>query len=174
MDTDTITEPSNACRCEVEVARTETRTYSVAPRDGGGWSAWTAALTRLLTRMATGPAHCVVITQEPNQRYVQLMLGHGHAHLEASSNTYLEGDFRLGETEKQTLATLGFEHPGTLGDDRELPENWWSDHDVADPVWIAQTVTTALLGVMGFDERWPVAIAVFGADSPCEACFWEA
>jgi len=27
---------------------------------------------------------------------------------------------------------------------------------------------------MGFDERRPVSIDVFGADSPCEACFWEA
>ena len=174
MDTDTITQPADTCRCAVEVTRTETRTYSVAPRDGGGWSAWTAALTRLLTRLATGPAHCVVVTQEPNQRYVQLMLGHGHAHLEASSNAYLEGDFRLGESEEQMLTTLGFEHPDTLGDDRGLPENWWSDHDVADPERIARTVTTALLGVMGFDECWPVTISVFGADSPCEACFWEA
>jgi hypothetical protein len=166
VDTDT-------CRCAIEIARTETRTYSVAPGDGGGWPAWTAALTGLLTRLATGPTHCLVITQEPNQRYVQLMLGHGHAHVEASGNAYLVGDFRLGESEEQMLAHLGFQHPHTL-DDRGLPENWWSDHDVADPAQIAETLTTALLGVMGFDERWPVTIDVFGADSPCEACFWEA
>ena len=46
------------------------------------------------------------------------VLGHGHAHLEASSNAYLEGDFRLGESEEQTLTTLGFRHTDTLGDDR--------------------------------------------------------
>ena len=174
MDTDTITEPSGTCRCAVEVTRTETGTYSVAPHDGGGWRAWTASFTRLLARLVVGPVHCLVITQEPNQRYVQVMLGHGHAHLEASSNAYLAGDFRLGESEEQVLTTLGFEHPSTLGDDRGLPENWWSDHDVADPVHIARLLSTTLQSVMAFEEHWPVSIDVFGADSPCEACFWEA
>ena len=76
---------------------------------------------------------------QPDERCVQLMLGHGHAHLEASSN-----------------------------------ENWRSDHDVADPVHIARLLSTTLQSVMAFDERWPVTIGVLGADSPCEACFWEA
>ncbi len=58
--------------------------------------------------------------------------------------------------------------------DSGLPENWWINHDVADPIHIAQLLTTTIRTVMAFDERWPVTIDVFGADSPCEACFWEA
>ena len=174
MDTDTITEPSGTCRCAVEATRTETRTYTVAPRDGGGWPAWTAALARLLVRLTVAPAHCLIVTQQPNERYVQLMLGHGHAHLEASSNEYLLGDFRLGASDEAALASLGFRHPEELGDHSGLPENWWIDHHVADPVRITQLLSTTLQSVMGFDERWPVTIEVFGADSPCEACFWEA
>jgi T3SS (YopN, CesT) and YbjN peptide-binding chaperone 3 len=173
VDTDTITEPSGTCRCAVEATRTTSRTYSVAPADGGGWPAWTAAFTRLLGRLAVGPTHCVVVTQEPNQRYVQMMLGHGHAHLEASSNAYLVGDFRLAESDEAALADLGFLHPDDLADDSGLPENWWIDHDVADPTHIAQLLTATVRNVMAFDEHWPVTIDVFGADSPCEVCFWE-
>ena len=96
VSSDTISEVSSTCNCAAERLRTEERTYSIAPQAGGGWTSWSGAFTRFLVRFATLPTHCFVITQAPNQRYVQLMLGHGHACVEASSNEYLQGDFRLG------------------------------------------------------------------------------
>ncbi len=41
-------------------------------------------------------------------------------------------------------------------------------------VKLAAKPDLSALRSLGFDERWPVTIEVFGADSPCEACFWEA
>ena len=161
-----------SCSCEAERALTSAQSFTVAPATGGGWPAWTSAFTRLLVRLAVEPTHCVVVTQEPNPRYVQLMVGHGHAHVEASSNTYLEGDFQLSPTEERLLEQLGFQHPDRLDPESTFPENWWFDVDDADPVRLAEILAAAMIGVMAFDARWPLTIEVFGADSPCNACFW--
>lgn len=166
-------ESAASCSCDAERPLTRSATYTVTPAAGGGWPAWTAALTRLLVRFTFAPAHCIVVTQEPNQRYVQLMVGHGHAHVEASSNTYLAGDFRLDSTEERALAALGFEPPA--GDpDKTSPDNWWFDADRADPEHIAGLLTATMIGVMGFDVGAPLTVETFGADSPCNACFWDA
>jgi hypothetical protein len=164
---------SDSCDCDVDAAHTGTASFSVSPASGGGWTAWTAALVRMFTRLRDQPAHCVVVTQEPNERYVQVMIGHGHAHVEASSNTYLAGDFRLGPSEEQLLRSFGFEHPDAADPRSTLPQNWWFDEEHADPHSIAETLTATMIGVMCFDERWPITIDIFGADSPCAACFWE-
>ena len=38
----------------------------------------TAALDRMLTLLIDAPTHYITIRQEPNGRYVQLMIGRGH------------------------------------------------------------------------------------------------
>lgn len=162
-----------SCSCNSDGARTQDRTYTLAPASGGGWPAWTAAFTRLLIRLVVEPTHCVIVTQEPNQRYVQLMIGHGHAHVEASGNTYLWGDFRLGPSEERLLDTLGFQHPDRLDPRHSLPQNWWFDDERADPCRIADVLTAAMIGVMAFDVHWPITISIFGASAPCAWCFWE-
>ena len=173
METAVDVTESEACECEADAVRTRSDSYSVAPATGGGWPAWTAALVRMLTRMIDEPTHCITITQEPNERYVQLMVGHGHACVEASSNTYLTGDFRLGPSEEAVLRSFGFRHPDALDPRDSVPRNWWFDENHADPILIAETLTATMIGVMCFDERWPITINLFGADTPCAACFWE-
>ena len=163
-----------SCTCEVDSLRTRSDEYAIAPAHGGGWPAWAEAIARLLMRLVDEPAHCVLVTQPPNQRYLQLMIGHGHAHVEASGNHYLLGDFRLDECEERRLGVLGYEAPGTRESERRLPLNWWCDHERADPETIAGQVLATLTAVMGFDERYPVSVEIFGAESPCAACFWGA
>lgn len=164
--------PQLSCTCEVDRLRTRSDEFAIAPTRGGGWSAWAEAFTRLLDRLAGGPAHCIIITQEPNQRYVQLMVGHGHAHVEASSNHYLIGDFRLDEREEHLLEAIGFESPATVDTHSGMPLNWWRDEEHVDAEAVAGLVLTTLTAVAGFDPHHPVSIAVFGADSPCEVCCW--
>ncbi len=66
--------------------------FAISPADGGGWYEWAAALFRLFRRIGQNPTQAVVIHQEPvTGRYVQLLIGHGIAHAEASSNVYLAG-----------------------------------------------------------------------------------
>jgi hypothetical protein len=163
----------SSCKCAEERLITRRQEFDVAPAPGGGWLVWSHALARLLARLSVQPAHCVVITQEPNQRYVQLIIGHGHAHVQASSNTYLEGDFRLGPTEEAQLRLLGFNSPDELDDDHLGPHNWWFDQASVDPFDLAELLGRMLMSITAFDSRWPIHIEVFGADSPCDACFWE-
>lgn len=152
--------------------------FAIAPARGGGWSAWAEAFTRLLDRLAGQPAHCVIVTQDPNQRYVQLMVGHGHAHVEVSSNHYLMGDFRLDESEERLLEAIGFEPPAAVDDgvdgEPAMPLNWWHDEEHLDAETVAGLVLTVLTALAGFDPHRPVAVTVFGADHPCGACFWGA
>jgi hypothetical protein len=120
--TDTIAFPAR-CHCPIEREVTRDRRFDIAPDAGGGWPAWSQAMGRLLDQLAGGPTHFVVITQEPNHRYVQLMVGHRRVHIEASSNAYLRGDFRLSPSEEELLQTLGFRPPEESFDG--FPDNWW-------------------------------------------------
>jgi hypothetical protein len=169
MSSDLVDHP--ACTCELARERTIERHFEIAPAAGGGTVAWAIAFGRLLMRLLALPTHCVVITQEPNQRYVQLILGDGHARVEASSNHYLDGDFRLGASEERHLRALGFNPPEEL-DDEGWPRNWWFASDHADPAQIADVLAHTAIAVMCFDERVPITINVFGADNPCETCSW--
>jgi len=193
---DLIEHPGDVCTCHVDTERTQHGTFDVAPAAGGGWGAWNVASRRLVERLAPDATHCVVITQDPNQRYVQFLIGHGRIRLEVSSNHYLQGDFRLSGSEERYLADLGF----TLDDDEPLdtsedetaegetaegeivdrtwdhtrfPRNWHLTGPV-DPARTAAIVTHLLEELGGFDPRWPITVAQFGADHPCRACTWPA
>ena len=81
-----------------------THPHFSTPR-GGGWRTWSEALLRLLERMGHQPTQSVIIHQRLlNNRYVQLQIGHGVAHAEASSNVYLTGDWRLDQSDLGTSA----------------------------------------------------------------------
>jgi hypothetical protein len=157
--------------CAAERTRTLDRIFDVAPDAGGGWTAWALAFGRLLDRLADEATHCVVITQEPNERYAQLMLGHGRVHIEASSNEYLTGDFRLSRAEENELRTLGFSPPDEVIDG--FPVNWWIERPFTTGSLVAELVATTLVAVMAFDGREPVHVNVFGADHPCVSCAWD-
>jgi hypothetical protein len=163
------------CTCDALADRLQRATFDVAPDAGGGWEAWRVALARLIGRLGGGPTHCVVVTQDPNQRYVQFMLGHGRVHAEVSSNHYLVGDFRLSATEERRLRALGFDiDPDDDHDDR-FPHNWQRHSDLRGPgdaSTTAAVMSHAVEVIALFDERHPVRVDVFGADAPCEACTW--
>jgi hypothetical protein len=169
VNNDLVDDPT--CTCERDRERTIERRFAIAPAAGGGTVAWATAFARLLIRLLALPTHCVVITQDPNQRYVQLMLGDGHARVEASSNHYLDGDFRLGATEERHLRALGFASPDELGDTWR-PRNWWFEPEHTDPVHVADVLAHTMIAVMCFDERLPITVVVFGDEHPCEACAW--
>ncbi|MFP5488001.1 MAG: TY-Chap domain-containing protein [Acidimicrobiia bacterium] len=166
--------PPSSCTCEVDRLLTRDDEFAIAPARGGGWSAWAEAFTRLLDRLASQAAHCVIVTQDPNQRYVQLIIGHGHAHVEVSSNHYLMGEFRLDEREERLLEAIGFAPPAAVDGEATMPLNWWRNEEHFDAEMVAGLVLTVLTALTGFDPHRPVAVTVFGADRPCAACFWGA
>ncbi|MGE0305024.1 MAG: hypothetical protein AB7N61_12320 [Acidimicrobiia bacterium] len=149
--------------------------FSVAPAAGGGWHEWAAALERLLRSIGHNPTQCLLITQDSvTDRYVQMLIGHGQAHAEASSNVYLQGVSRLTADHEDLLARLGWMAPARAYDDRSgMPANWvlplvegnWAD--------MVEVVLATVAGVFGFDQNQPVEIRTFMADHPCKECFPE-
>jgi hypothetical protein len=158
--------------CRSEQLRTKFRTFRVTPNAGGGWPAWRGSFRRFALAHVGGPSHCLVITQDPNQRYVQLILGHGGARVEVSSNFYLSGVYRLDRADEALLVRLGFRPRQELDPDEDRPKNWWLERHSADPVWLAGLVTEAVSRVAAFDPRQPVALEQFGKDRPCRICTW--
>jgi hypothetical protein len=161
---------TSTCRCDAERKRTLDRTVAVATDAGGGWPTWALAFGRLLDRLADEPTHCVVITQECNERYAQLMVGHRRVRIEASSNEYLSGDFRLSWSDEDLLSTLGFRPPAEALDG--FPNNWWIERPYCTGSLVAELVVTTLVAVMAFAGCDPVHVKVFGADHPCASCAW--
>ncbi len=164
----------STCTCRAERPLTAERTFELAPDAGGGWSSWARALTRLLTSLASKPTHHLVITQDPNERYVQLAIGHGNVRVEATSNTYLTGEFRLSPAEEDCLRAVGFRSPwAEVEHEYDRLQNWWLVEPIGLPVLIAELVTHTLISISGFDARHPVTITMFGADHPCKECSWS-
>lgn len=148
--------------------------FEVVPADGGGWRMWSKALLRLVRRMGDQPTQAIVISQEPfTQRYVQAIIGHGIARVQASSNVYLTGMHRLTAEHEQVLALLGWLPPTADADDPdEYPANWslplvyrtWDD--------MVEVIAATLIGVFGFTEHLPVSVITFGCVHPCRTCSW--
>ena len=89
-------------------------TFELAPADGGGWEMWSAALLRLLQRVGHEPTRAIIISQPfLNDRYVQVMVGHGIANAEVGSNVYLTGDSRLSNDQEELLALIGWQEPAS-------------------------------------------------------------
>jgi hypothetical protein len=158
--------------CRGEQLRTKIRMYSVSPNAGGGWPAWRGSFRRFAVAHLGRPSHCLVITQDPNQRYVQLIVGHGGARVEVSSNFYLRGIYRLDRSDEALLARLGFRPRQELDPDEDRPKNWWLERHSAGPEWLAVLVTEAVSRVVAFDPRQPVTVEQFGKDRPCRICTW--
>lgn len=147
--------------------------YARAPRLGGGWPEWAVAVEGMLRAIGHGPTNVVLITQDVlTQRYVQLLIGHGVAHAEASSNAYLRGSSRLAADQERLLGLLGWSAP-TRRIDRpgDMPTNWalppfegaWDE--------LVEVLLATIVGVFGFNENVPVIVTTFMADHPCPACF---
>jgi hypothetical protein len=148
--------------------------YVVTPADGGGWMQWSAALLRLLERTGNEPTRALIIEQPGRtQRYVQMLFGHGTAHVEASSNVYLEGSSRLSGVEERLLSLLGWTAPqSTVDRTDEMPANWMLPLAHGDWVNVVETITATIVGIFGFSEQLPVEMFVFLADRPCNSCSW--
>lgn len=150
------------------------REYTLVPADGGGWTAWSAALLRLVRRMAGQPTQALVVTQPAlTGRYVQALVGHGTAFVEASSNDHLEGDSRLTADHEELLRLLAWEWPEIDGDDPDVhPSNWSLPIVRGDWEFVAEMLSATLIGVFGFSQYLPITVRTFLCDSPCRACSW--
>ncbi len=150
------------------------QSFVLAPADGGGWDEWNRALLRLVERIGDGPTHAVVITQDSmTQRYVQALVGHGLADVQASSNIYLTGPSSLGAAHEQMLTVLGWQPPERQEDDPEqMPANWWVPRIHGDWVSMVSLLSATLIGIFGFDEHAPVMVRTFLCDEPCRHCSW--
>ena len=152
----------------------DTQTFVVAPADGGGWHQWSAALLRLVRRIGSEPTRALIVSQQPlTQRYLQCLIGHGIAEVQASSNVYLRGSSRLSTGEEALLARLGWQPPDRDHDDPELmPANWWVPRIAGDWPALVELLSATAIVALGFDERFPVSVHTFGCDRPCRACSW--
>jgi T3SS (YopN, CesT) and YbjN peptide-binding chaperone 3 len=163
-----IEERASTCSCELERARTVDAELELLPELGRHeWRGWTRALSELLGGLADGPVHVLILTQPVSERYVQLVVGHGTARVEASSNAHLRGD-RLSAHDERRLASLGYRRP-----DAASPY-WALEEAVGLPEQLAELVAHTLVGIFGFDATSPLAVGRFGADRPCRSCTWAA
>ncbi len=151
------------------------QTFDVAPADGGGWSMWSAALLRLLRRVGSEPTRVIIITQPLlNDRYVQVLIGHGIAHAEVGSNVYLMGDSRLSADQEELLTLLGWQPPTSDVDDSDdMPANWTLPLVRGDWGHLTEMFASTIIGILGFSEHLPVEVHSFGADHPCRDCSWS-
>lgn len=149
--------------------------FLVTPASGGGWATWSAAFLRLLRRMGPEPTQAVIVGQpDSGHRYVQVLIGHGIAHAEASSNVYLEGDSRLSDEQEQLLRELGWLAPDRDYDDAdEMPANWYLPRIHGDWQYLTEMLVATMVGVFGFDEGLPVKVRSFAATDPCRDCSWS-
>lgn len=148
--------------------------YSIVPAVGGGWGVWSAALVRLLDRSGQNPTRAVVISQHArHERYVQVLIGHGIAYAEASSNVYLEGDSRLDDRQAELLSELGWRSPGFRENDSDEPSTNWSLPLVrGDWQYLVEMFLATIVGVFEFSDELPVDIRSFLAEHPCAKCSW--
>lgn len=180
MSISTDTNPStttNACPTCRQFRRTSDRysaTYTVTPANGGGWMQWSAALLRLLDRTHLEPTRALIIEQPGRtDRYVQMLVGHGIGHVEASSNEYLEGASRLSGVEERLLTLLGWVAPNPHSSaPNEVSTNWTLPLVHGDWTSLVETITATLVGIFRFSEQLPVEMRMFLADHPCRACSW--
>lgn len=152
----------------------DARAFEVAPVDIGGWRMWSKALLRMVRRMGDQLTQAIVISQEPfTQRYLQAVVGHGIARVEASSNASLQGMHRLTDDHHQLLVLLGWRPPTDESlDPRDGPGSWslplvhrtWDD--------MVDVISATTIGVFGFSEHLPVSVITFGSVHPCRTCSW--
>ena len=162
-----------ACR-QLVLDGPDEQVFLIAPADGGGWHAWSAALLRFIQRIGNGPTQALIVSQEPlTERYVQGLIGHGIAEVQASSNVYLQGESRLTPDHEELLTLLGWAAPALDHDDPdEMPANWSRPRIHGDWLEFVELLVATVVGVFGFDEHVPVTVRTFGCDQPCRACSW--
>lgn len=150
--------------------------FVVVPASGGGWPAWATALLRYLRRIGNQPTRAVIFSQPTiNARYVQMQIGHGLAHAEASSNVYLPEDSKLSADDERLLRELGWRVPAADVDDPdEYPANWSLPLVHGDWNYLVEMSLATLVGVFGFFVTHGIRIDTFGCDSPCRDCSWPA
>lgn len=149
--------------------------YVVSPAHGGGWAAWSGALLRLFRRIGAQPTQAVIIDQPTLfDRYVQVLVGHGVAHAEASSNVYIEGPMGLTPEVERMLTQLGWLPPEADHDDPyDMPANWYVPLIHGDWQYLTELLL-ATMAVFAFDEALPIRVYTFAAQNPCRACSWPA
>lgn len=161
------------CR-QLRLEGADEREYVVVPSKGGGWQAWSAALLGLFQRIGSHPTQVLIVNQDARtDRYVQVLIGHGIAHPEASSNVYLMNESRLSSEQQELLSALGWQVPVADEDDPdEMPANWYLKPIHGDWTYLVEMFLATMVGIFGYDERAPVSIRTFAAENPCRSCSW--
>ena len=163
-----IDEAASACSCAVERARTVDAELELHPERGRDeWRGWTRELASLLRDLAEGPVHLVLLTQPGHEQHVQVIVGHGEARIEASSNAQLRRE-RLSGDDERRLASLGYRRPG-LGS-----PSWSLEEPIGLPEQLAELVAHTLVGIFGFDPAAVLGVDRVGATRPCRTCAWAA
>jgi len=130
----------------------------------------------MFDRLGSQPTRAVIIEQTAiTDRYAQVLIGHGIAHADASSNVYLLGDSRLTAEHEELLGALGWLPPDSDVDDPdEMPANWHLPLIHGDWQYLVEMIVATVVGVFGFEQGAPVEIRSFTAENPCRACSWPA
>jgi hypothetical protein len=130
-------------------------------------------MLRLFRRIGQKPTQALIIEQQPHtDRYVQLLIGHGMAHAEASSNVYLGGDSRLSVAQEDLLERVGWSRPARDADDPdELPANWTLPLVTGSCEDLVEVIVATVAGVFQFDENLPVEVRTFMVMHPCKEHF---
>ena len=177
-DDQNTTEPTEIGECamcqQLVADGPGTTTFSVVPASGGGWQPWSTALLRYFRRIGQQATQGVTITQPTtNARYVQMLIGHGLAHTEASSNVYLPQESKLSDDDHRLLTELGWQAPTADVDDPDVyPANWSLPPIHGDWTYLVQMILATLVGVFGFGDTHEIRIDTFGCDRPCLDCSW--
>lgn len=140
---------------------------------GGDWRAWSAALLRYLERHGPGPTQAIIISQPArSQRYVQMQIGHGFAHVETGINVYMMGESRLTDSMETALAAMGWLPPESDDDPDEMPANWRLPLLGNDWPRVAEMLVTTMVGVLEFDEAAETKMRIFRQQNSCRNCWW--
>lgn len=147
-----------------------TEEFSLVPAAGGGFGAWTTALSRKLERLLELGAHCLIVECDDPCCYVQLLATPAGTIAEAVSNVYLADDgAEIDVDQERALRTLGWDDPtppceGDTCFSEDHGHNWTTDFpDPTRARAIARLLTETLVGVDGVTETDLLTVKIFPA-----------
>ena len=120
-----------------------------------------------------GTIQAIIISQPArSQRYVQIQIGHGFAHVETGSNVYMMGESRLTDSMETALAAMDWLPPEFDDDPDEMPANWRLPLLLNDWPGGAEMLVTTMVGVLEFDEAAATKMRILRQQNSCRSCSW--
>jgi|GEM_PF-6559883 len=166
--------PTRTCeQCEFEVAgciradRLIARSSLMVSRD---WNEWEARARTLIASLANDSVHALIFAA-PNDRYVQMQLGHGRGRVEVSSSVTASDAGADVELIAKSLIDVGFAAPDRSLHPVSHSPNWSLDIGAVDSPMVAELVTFVVRDLMR-TEPLDVEVSGFIVDWPCASCHW--